>query len=157
MNSGVRGFAARKTESGALGEEALPVTYRQCGDGVGEGIRRVSTCWKVKIGSNDRGATDKGGKDTALNAIETGSETKRVLAEGFGAVIFRLFVALKSLLGREEIRARAEGIYTRGEAVGVTTNFDSDAGRRIKNIAAENGIINAVAEFGVADAQAVSP
>ena len=157
LNASVRGFAAGETEAWTLGEEALSVSDRKRGDRVIQRIGGIGTGRQIEVRADDGRAADEGGKNAVLDAIDTRAEAQRVLAESFGAVVFGLLVALEGFLRCQKTGSGTKRVGASGKAVGVAADLDGDAGRGIKDTAAKDGVVDAVAEFRVADAQAVGP
>src|ERR1700720_3418645 len=77
-------------------------------------------------------------------------------ADGFAAVILDLFVGLKCFLWRQEIGAGAERIGAGGEAERTGSDSHTHIAAWIEDIGAADRVGDAVSEFHVTGANAVS-
>src|SRR5215813_4836516 len=128
--SSIRRSSRRETESGLFGKETLAIT--DC-YGVRWVRQRVGIAGDRSKRSYDGRRPNEGRKDGSLNSVHTSAVAEGVSAKTNAAVVFRLFVALKGLLRRQEIGARAEGVYTRGQTENVAANGDRNPRSGIRN------------------------
>src|SRR2546423_410570 len=116
------------------------------GSGFGTGSECAANCRIDSI---------EAGEASSQDSIEANTIAKNVRAIGLAAVVFDLFVGLVGLLRSENICAGADQCGAIGATRTAIADVDHCSGRDISDTGSGHRIADAIAEFHIADTEAV--